>query len=475
MVAIQREPEHIGIMPLPSTPAETQDYPEKNASAVDIPTTTHASSENNLRLDLARFAIESQCSLQTLDKMLGLWNKYHPEDDLPRCAKTLLQTPRKSEVLDMPPGKYCHFGVEHGLIDYLNIKNGRSEQSIRIQIGIDGVPLFVSSNNGFWPILGRVLDEKNVFIIGCYFGPSKPPPNELLARLVGDLKSIIDNGFEYRFKRYTVRLASIICDVPAKSYVTMTKGHAGYNSCTKCKVTGESRGRRMCFPDLGALERTDSEYAQETDKSHQSGKSALLNIPDFGFVSNLPLDYMHCVLLGVTKRLVRLWSTNGPRKVRFLVGYNQLMMSKYINEIRPHIPREFSRKPRAIKDFAKWKATEFRLFLLYIGPFCLMTVLRTDDMTLQNFIVLQVAIRVLCMFDAPECVEYAGKLLKYFVRQFGAIYGTEFISYNVYSLSHFAKNAETYGLLDTFGAFIFENFLWKLKGWIRMAEKPLTV
>jgi hypothetical protein len=37
------------------------------------------------------------------------------------------------------------------------------------------------------------------------------------------------------------------------------------------------------------------------------GKSVLMYVPHFGITKNVPVDYMHGVLLGVTKKLVELW------------------------------------------------------------------------------------------------------------------------------------------------------------------------
>lgn len=37
------------------------------------------------------------------------------------------------------------------------------------------------------------------------------------------------------------------------------------------------------------------------------GKSVLHSLTDFDVIQNVPVDYMHCVLLGVVRLLVSLW------------------------------------------------------------------------------------------------------------------------------------------------------------------------
>ena len=57
------------------------------------------------------------------------------------------------------------------------------------------------------------------------------------------------------------------------------------------------------------------------------------------------------------------------------------------------MPREFARQPRSIFDVERWKATEFRQFLLYTGPVVLRKV-STRDMY-EHFLSFSVAISIL--------------------------------------------------------------------------------
>lgn len=45
-----------------------------------------------------------------------------------------------------------------------------------LQINIDGLPIFKSTQHQFWSILGRFIntDQKEPFIIGIFSGTSKP-------------------------------------------------------------------------------------------------------------------------------------------------------------------------------------------------------------------------------------------------------------------------------------------------------------
>jgi len=122
----------------------------------------------------------------------------------------------------------------------------------------------------------------------------------------------------------------------------------------------------------------------------------------------------------VKKLLVETW-INGKRPNKLpSVLVNQI--SEQLLSFRQCIPRKFSRKPRSLKEAKRFKATEYRLFLLYLGPLVLKGILDKDKY--DHFITLHLAIYFLISYKAIECqyVDYAEKLLNHFVKSCGLIY-----------------------------------------------------
>ena len=175
-------------------------------------------------------------------------------------------------------------------------------------------------------------------------------------------------------------------------------------------------------------------------------------------------------MLGVMKRLLLLWM-RGPLKCR--LGSRIIEnISEGLISLKDNIPSEFSRKPRSLHEIDRWKATEFRQFLLYTGPVVLIQAIHEN--LYRNFMVLSIAMHIL--LNETLCQNFSGyahELLIVFVNHFYQIYGTDMAVYNVHSLVHLAKDAVKFGSLENVSAFPFENFLGRLKRLIRKPSFPL--
>lgn len=225
---------------------------------------------------------------------------------------------------------------------------------------------------------------------------------------------------------------------------------------------------RMTYPET-AVHPTDSQFDEMVDEEHHTGSSPLKEL-GVGLVTSFVLDYMHLVCLGVVRKLIFLW-LKGPFKCRISAD-NLTVISQYMTSVKLHFPRSFSRKPRSLFEFRMWKATEFRLFLLYAGPVVLRNNLPSN--VCRNFMLLSVAMRILLSPNlCSEFCEYAGDLLKVFVENFKTIYGPEFVVYNVHCLIHIAQDAQRFGPLGNISCFPYENFLGKIRNMVRRPQYPI--
>lgn len=142
--------------------------------------------------------------------------------------------------------------------------------------------------------------------------------------------------------------------------------------------------------------------------------------------------------------------------------------------LRKYISCEFARKTRPINECKRFKATEFRLFLLYTGPIVLKKVIPLKEY--NNFLTLSLASSILISNHYTKFenyISYAEDLIKYFIKNSIEIYGPDFISHNIHSLLHLNDCVRLFGSLDEFSAFPFENYMQKLKKYIRRHSQQL--
>lgn len=179
---------------------------------------------------------------------------------------------------------------------------------------------------------------------------------------------------------------------------------------------------------------------------------------------------MHLICLGVVKKMILLWIKD-PLYVRLSIRYIN-KISHLLILLKNTTPNDFVRKPRSLKDVKQWKAVEFRNFLLYTGPVVLRHVLKQD--IFFHFFTLHIAVTILIRPDLnEELINFAESLLNHFVMSFEILYGKQYMSHNIHNLLHLCSDVKTYGPLDNFSAFRFENYMISIKKRLRKHEKPL--
>lgn len=421
--------------------------------------------EMTLLTDLRDFAITTNQTFASMNILLQKLQKYHPH--LPKDARTLLQSkPNDALFKNVSPGQYYHFGLVNGLNFFVSHEN--TKEKFHVKLNIDGLQLFKSTVSGFWPILAEIQEiPHSVFIVGLYYGERKPDsPSEFLNDLISELKFLESSdtlpcAFE---------VAMCCCDIPAKKIVKATKGHSGFYSCERCVQKGRFVNGRMIFPETNADLRTDDSFRSRMQIEHHKGLSPFEDLPTIDMINFFPIDYMHCALKGLfLKLLEQLKSGAKPYKLN---EHNLRCINSDISNYRSQIPSDFTRKPRSLNHLSLWKATEMRLFGLYIGPVVLKPYVKKEFFDL--FMSLSVVVRILCHPVWSRTMSgYAFDLTKVFLSNSCKILGESFVTLNVHYLLHLVKDCERLGCADSFSCFPFENFMRFLKRAIRSPHLPL--
>ena len=173
----------------------------------------------NIREDIASWCVQFQISEAAGNGLLKCWRKYHPE--LPQNIKTLKKTPNEvsGEIVELAGGKYLHNGLRKNVEKFLAVYKIK-EVVLKIDIGVDGIPLTKSSNSQLWPILGNIVPYKEVFIIGVFHGNKKPIcADAFLKQFLDEMRSLEMNPIMHQGSRIKIDIRAFICDAPARSFI----------------------------------------------------------------------------------------------------------------------------------------------------------------------------------------------------------------------------------------------------------------
>lgn len=439
-------------------------------------------SEEDIELIIAKWACRNSICHSVLDDLLNSLSKCSKFKNLHKDSRILLHTPPTTVLKTIKGGVYYHFEIIIE-IEYLQKIHQNLPSTLFLMVGVDGLPVTKNPPSQLWPILGyftNIPDKTTkVFLIGAYYGKSKPDDfNEYLKDFVDELCDLINNGIIINSLKFKVILKAIICDSPAKASILNIRGHTAKNSCLRCHAVGEFDNNRVYFPHFISSIRTHEEFVQCIDLEFHYGETVLSRIPMFNIINNIPCDFMHSILIGVTKKILTFWT--GGVKHHHLALPKQLIvvLDNKLNSLGQYIPHEFQRAPNEntrntpIHDAPRLKATEFRQILLYTGMIIFQDVVSGE--VYNHFLELCVAIRILSVDNiSEEYIEYAKSLINHFVASFTHIYGKSFMSHNMHTILHLADDVKKFGSLNNFSAFKFESFMQPLKKKIKSGVKPL--
>uniref|UniRef100_T1GSI3 Uncharacterized protein n=1 Tax=Megaselia scalaris TaxID=36166 RepID=T1GSI3_MEGSC len=182
------------------------------------------------------------------------------------------------------------------------------------------------------------------------------------------LKDLIEELIELSVKnclKTTIKVGIFIFDAVASAFIRGVVSHNAYRACPKCSTTGSYHGR-MCYPALNEKSRTDTNFRNRTDPEHHNEKfrepnSSALEALDVDIVKSCPNDYMHLILLGVTKKFLKmiLKRIKFPKNALLRMKLDKLNISNISNSIAlAHFyqPSDFCRQIRDLEYINFFKA-----------------------------------------------------------------------------------------------------------------------
>ena len=256
------------------------------------------------------------------------------------------------------------------IIKYHKFKHPNELFSSTIDWGQDGIPEYNNSTKKGLDIMTiRFYPCKEVYPLAVFHqGEVKNlPVHEYIGPIVEELN------------KSNIQVKICICDAPKRSYLKNVKGHNSKYPCSYCIVSGTYLHGSMSFPFLesSAPQRTDFNFrltGQNMDSNPNStnpnpygivGSTPLSKLENFNLIRQIPPEYSHSILLGITKVLLQ----NFLPEDKPTTSNNLTLKLSKINEelLKIRVPSDFSRTTRKfiIKNL---KCEEFRNILIFYFP-----------------------------------------------------------------------------------------------------------
>lgn len=368
----------------------------------------------------------------------------------------------------------------HDSVQYKKLKSRNSTSKIlSFVINTDGANVD-GSGKSLWAIQlyqnhlkpAMRYTPRNIIVVGLHYG-KKPKMKEFFYPLMNELKSINESG-GILIKRngrsvcFMTTILSVCCDLPAKAEVQEMTTYAGHFGCSYCLHPGHSVKGVNDKKSTVRYTKSSNEYPLRQHKDvldtyrHLKSKpvngiksvSCMIGVVDFNLVHGFSIDYMHCVLLGVVKKLLNLWLEPKNFKEKYYIQpKNQKILTERIKKIKPTF--EITRKPRCILKRENFKANEFRSLLLYYLQPTLNGLQK--KCYVDHFQLLSSAIYTLLLENIPlENISVAEDKLNKFADEYEQLYCAHNVTMNMHLLRHLATAVRNLGPLWSQSAFGFE-------------------
>lgn len=247
------------------------------------------------------------------------------------------------------------------------------------------------------------------------------------------------------------------------------------NGCQKCTTVGRysAQFRRVYFPNSKARLRTDADFRARKSEAHHKERSLIENLPIDMIFSVPSSDPLHLLDLGVMKRCLIRWVYGEKGYRRKWTKCSIERVSRLLENCQKYMPTDIHRAIRNLNHLRKWKGTEFRTVLLYVGMIVFEQVLDTDEF--NHFMTLCFAVRICSSRLYKNYLPIAEKMLKNYVENYGHLYGEHTIGSNVHLLNHIVEdmNANNINNLMDISTYPFENCLRLLGLNIKHGNLPL--
>ena len=334
---------------------------------------------------------------------------------------------------------------------------------LQLIVNTDGVSsIFQSRQFNVWPIMASIVNLnpskrfffRNLLLCCLFYGPNKPDFRFFLDIFVDQVQS---TSISYGCYTIFLRVLTLCADLPAKANCLLMNQFNGYDSCPNCNIHGtySHEHKKMLFPPGECSLRSEEEFlscarAAEMQQNVIQGIKGLSPLSKVMRLSNVPFDAMHLVYLGIVRTFV--CHSLSHRLI------DETEATKILLSVR--VPSCFKRKPRSLMYKFKFKAMEWRHFILYY----FVLFLDSDNEELKVFMTtLSTIVHSLLEPVILEELADVQKMIFEFRRLSVHLFGSSVNTFTMHAFEHLPDQVRHYGPLWATSASVFESAFYQLK------------
>ena len=286
--------------------------------------------------------------------------------------------------------------AESQTVELLQFAEQLDEFCIDLILSTDGVTFVSSSvNHQMYPVWLSVaqlppilrMSKKNIALAALFVGNGKPNWEEIVKQLTRELQRKVavrmPNGRLFCLKFHIVLIVADLIEKPNLLNMYQQNGYYGCQYCTHPGVTYGSTHpyyplnirvndevyrvkrqiREPTFHEnlVEKAEKFPQQGNQKVNMVGVKGRSAFSCVVP-GLPLSAPVDYMHCVLLGVYASLLARHMKLPNKKER--VEIDDIMYHVAVSvELSQH-----GRQPRVLSEVSQFKANEYFNYLFFLAP-----------------------------------------------------------------------------------------------------------
>ena len=455
--------------------------------APDVPAVLHYYCKRCLFYQGTEIVSDQCCQICGVKTELGRFYIY----DIARLLTYFFESRNLATLIDAEARKdseNVHLRSVRSLKDgsvYKALNSNRGKYDINIILGSDGVRIRKGSTKDLWLAMFTIselpihLQRSFLSVVGVWYDEKSPDMKTFLKPFSETMQSLDQKqgiGVEWthpltkEVNKSFVRLVVCVLDAPARAMVQNVLQFNGRYGCNICEIKLQKSQPVPDNPDLkskrvyyfvadpklrtkeGMLKQAERVLAEGREHiKGVKGLSALSIVPSVDISKCIVPEYLHCILLGVTKQQLLIWIANvGPWSITNKIPEIDDFLKTFKH------PDFVHRSVRQLSKLSYWKASDFYYFLLFESLLSLSGHL--PDLYFQHFTLLVKAIFTFLKTSISESdIDEGEMLLKLYVSDFKKLYGSRELSHNVHQLIHVGLCVRRFGPLHCFSAFPFED------------------